>query len=118
MAQYIDPQTLRWNMGSTSRILAVLGTAATLALCVFLPAAIALVRIEAALLPPSERTIVAFDRSVIIAGLSEQSSVYATYLAPLTRAMRSIDCRAMRSVLKQYVWWGGALLLASGVHVS
>ncbi|KAJ7796581.1 hypothetical protein B0H14DRAFT_2914037 [Mycena olivaceomarginata] len=76
------------------RILAVPFTFAVIALFVLLPAAATLTRIEAALLPADVHTIVPFDGSFAMAGLSSKALFVA--------AWRSFDRAAPLRVLKVY----------------
>lgn len=82
------------------RFLAVPLTAIFTALCVLLPAAVTLTRIEAALLPADQSTIVPFDRSAIVGSLD--LSERGTSRAIFVQAWRSFDRSARLRLVKLY----------------
>lgn len=82
------------------RFLAVPLTAIFTALCVLLPAAVTLTRIEAALLPADQSTIVPFDRESVIGSLDLQQRGAAR--AVFVQAWRSFDRAARLRLVKLY----------------
>lgn len=82
------------------RFLAVPLTAIFTALCVLLPAAVTLTRIEAALLPADQSTIVSFDRTQVLGSLDLQQRGAAR--AVFLQAWRSFDRAARLRLIKLY----------------
>ena len=109
--------TLHWDWPSTSRVVAVSGIAVGLTACVLLPATIALTRIEAALLPPGQRTILPFERVTILPdhGTNQPSSSWTKLVVPFMCAIRSVDDEVIWRVFKLYATWIAALLMVSNV---
>jgi len=82
------------------KFLAVPATALIVAFAVLLPAAVTLTRIEAALLPTDQQTIVPFDRSAVIGDLdmSQRGACRAVFV----QAWRSFDRAARLRLIKLY----------------
>jgi len=82
------------------RFLAVPLTAIFTALCVLLPATVTLTRIEAALLPEDQSTIVPFDRDAVLGSLdlSQRGAARAVFV----QAWRSFDRAARLRLVKLY----------------
>ncbi|KAK0257207.1 hypothetical protein LTR91_001455 [Friedmanniomyces endolithicus] len=83
------------------RFFAVPATAIFVVLAVLLPASMTLTRIEAALLPEDEQTIVPFDKEAIVGELD--LTVRGSSKALFVQAWRSIDRSARLRVVKMYV---------------
>ncbi|TKA34349.1 hypothetical protein B0A50_00330 [Salinomyces thailandicus] len=83
------------------RFLAVPATALFVALAILLPAAVTLTRVEAALLPEGEETIVPFDREAIVSDID--LTTRAGSRALFVQAWRSFDRSARLRLVKLYV---------------
>ncbi|KAK5141496.1 hypothetical protein LTR04_002574 [Oleoguttula sp. CCFEE 6159] len=83
------------------KFIAVLALGAMTALCVLLPAAVTLTRIEASLLPEEEETIVPFDRT--FNGKVVPTALGGTGTVGFVEAWRSFDRAARLRLIKLYV---------------
>jgi hypothetical protein len=83
------------------KVLAVPATALIVALAVLLPASVTLTRIEAALLPADQQTIVAFERASVLGNvdLAQRGASRAVFV----QAWRSFDRAARLRLVKLYV---------------
>ncbi|KAK1058149.1 hypothetical protein LTR74_013606 [Friedmanniomyces endolithicus] len=100
------------------RFFAVPATAVFVVLAVLLPASMTLTRIEAALLPEDEQTIVPFDREAIVGELD--LTVRGSSKALFVQAWRSIDRSARLRVVKMYAKMVLAqfTILVIGLHLA
>ncbi|KAJ7147700.1 hypothetical protein C8R43DRAFT_889559 [Mycena crocata] len=108
----------------TLRILAVLTTAAVVALFVLLPASATLMRIEAALLPADTPTLVPFDRAALVGDIDTTACGASRKL--FVAAWRSFDRSARLRLVTLYVKMtlaqiavgvAGALVMAAEVYL-
>ena len=100
------------------RVLAGVGSAAVLTLCVLLPNSIALTRVEAALLPLDTTMLVKPVAFITEHSMRKYDSIWAGAFVPWMLALRSIDLGVLWKVFKQFLLWNFYLVCAVGVHLS
>lgn len=109
-------RSLKLDLASVVYVLGIPATAIFVGLCFFVPASIAITRVETALLDDGRRVLVPFDREKIIPRSDYHQGFCSTWLAPYARAMCSIDMKTIWQVHVQYLRWVLVLFMAHCVH--